>query len=432
MTHVLLQTMLGYFARKVLQRYKPDVIGITGSVGKTSTKDAITLALQFHFRVQGSEKNYNTEIGVPLTILGVRHPGRSLLGWIGVVLRALRLLLTRDVPYPSILVLEMGADKPGDIEYLTKLAPCKIGILTAISPAHLENFGSMERLAEEKKIMYRHLSKEGVAILNADDGGVYDKTEKVQARVISYGLNEDADVGAFAIERPLRFTEGSEEYGGIRCTIKCGKESVRASFPRIFRMEHLLSILAAVAVASEYHIPLSAVVDTLQYYQPPPGRSRLLEGIKHTLIIDDSYNSSPKAAQAALDALTDFHIEEHAHRIAVLGDMKELGAHGIQFHEELGRYVASKEIDLLVTVGAQAKHIAHAARMAGMDGEHIELFDRAAEAGKYIQEKMKRGDVVLVKGSQDVRLERLVEEIMAHPDQKEQLLVRQENYWKKK
>ncbi len=432
MTHAFLKTLLGYFAKKVLHRYKPDVIGITGSVGKTSTKDAITLALQFHFRVQGSEKNYNTEIGVPLTILGAGHPGRSIFGWIGVFLRALRLLLTHDVQYPSILALEMGADKPGDIDYLTKLAPCKIGVLTAISPVHLEHFGSIERLAEEKKIMYRHLSHKGVAILNAGDSAVYDAVEKIKARVVLYGLDPDADVRVSTIEHPLRFHEGSQDYGGIRCVIQRGDESVSASFPRIFRMEHLSSVLAAVAVASEYHIPLSAIVDTLHYYQAPPGRSRLLEGIKHTLLIDDTYNSSPKAAQAALDVLADFQIEEHARRIAVLGDMKELGTHSAAYHEELGRYTASKEIDLLVTVGPEAKRIAHAAHDAGMDEEHIEAFDIAAEAGKYMQEKLKRGDVVLVKGSQDIRLERVVEEIMARPDQAEQLLVRQESYWKRK
>ncbi len=432
MKRQFLQNLLALFARNILTVYKPDVIGITGSVGKTSTKDAISLVLASHFRVRASPKNFNTEIGVSLTIIGVADLPRSLFGWLRVFLRALCLILIHNGTYPSILVLEMGADKPGDIAYLTSIAPCKIGVLTAIAPAHLEGFGTMENLVQEKKIIYRHLSSDGVAILNADDKAVFPLTESSNASVITFGLNPDANVRANEIKRALRFREGDESYGGIQCAISIDDTNMDATFPLIFRIEHLSCILSALAVGNVYHIPLPQMLDWLTHYQAPPGRSRLLPGIKHTLIIDDSYNSSPRAARGAIDALMEIEIDEKAKRIAVLGDMKELGMQSEHEHRELGKYCSNAGIDLLVTVGPQAKYIAQSARESGMNSEIIEVFDRAYEAGRYLQEKIKRGDVILIKGSQDVRLEKIVEELMAQPGRAGELLVRQEEYWKRK
>ncbi len=432
MKRKIIQNILGFLSRNILAAYKPDVIGITGSVGKTSTKEAVALALSSHFRVRASYKNFNTEIGVPLTIIGATELPHTVFGWMRVLFRAFSLLLVHDGTYPSILVLEMGADKPGDIAYLTKLAPCKIGVLTAISPAHLERFGTFEKLAQEKKIIYRHLSSHGVAILNADDSAIFPYAEALSSSVIKFGLNPEADVRANEVLRAVRFMEGEENYGGTECDISIGSNTIHASFPLIFRIEHLSCVLAAFAVGNAYHIPLAQMLDWLTHFQAPPGRSRLLPGIKHTLIIDDSYNSSPMAVHGALDALGEFEISESAKKIAVLGDMKELGAQSEHEHQKLGEYVASKEIDLLVTVGSEAKYIAASAKDSGMNPESIVEFDKAYEAGKYLQEKIKRGDVVLVKGSQDVRLEKAVEEIMAYPDQADAVLVRQEKYWKRK
>ncbi|MBI2484267.1 hypothetical protein HYV71_03730 [Candidatus Uhrbacteria bacterium] len=426
----LLQNILAFFSKKILAKYHPDVIGITGSIGKTSTKDAIALVLSAHFRSRASEKNYNTEVGVPLTIIGVRHPGHSIAGWIMLCAKAARLCLYTDAAYPQVLVLEMGADRPGDIAYLTGLAPCNVGVLTAISEAHLENFGSPEQLLAEKRIIYEHLAPDATAVLNSDDPYVYPPTAYLHAKMITFGMSEDADVRADSVLRPLRFIEGSEEYGGIRCVIHLNRESQQASFPRIFRQEHLSCVLAAIAVGYRFHIPLDVMLERLREYEAPPGRSRLLPGIKHTLLIDDTYNASPKATRAALDALLGFDIGPDARRIAVLGDMKELGSYAHEEHRKMGEYCARAGIDLLITVGPLAKTIAQAAIEHGMDTESIESFDLAASAGRYLQNKMKRGDVVLIKGSQDVRLERVVEEVMADPEQAAKLLVRQEPFWR--
>ncbi|MBI4272926.1 hypothetical protein HY621_03680 [Candidatus Uhrbacteria bacterium] len=431
MKRLFIQKILAFLARNILSQYKPDVIGITGSVGKTSTKEAISLVLAAHFRVRASPKNFNTEIGVPLTIIGVSEIPRSLFGWVRVFFRALSLTLIHNGTYPSILVLEMGADTPGDIAYLTSIAPCKIGVLTAISPVHLEQFETMEKLSEEKKIICRHLSSDGIAILNADDPTIFPPTESFAASIRTFGLNPDANVQANEIKRTLRFKEGSESYGGTRCVINIDDKSMDAIFPLIFRIEHLSCILAALAVGDSYHIPLPQMLEWLTHFQAPPGRSRLLPGVKHTLLIDDSYNSSPRAARGAIDALMEWEIQERAKHIAVLGDMRELGTQSEHEHRELGEYVASKEIDLLVTVGAEAKYIAASAKKAGMNPDNIEEFDNAYSAGKYLQGKIARGDVILIKGSQDVRLEKIAEELMAQPQRAGELLVRQEEYWKR-
>lgn len=426
----LLQNVLAFFSKKILAKYHPDIIGITGSIGKTSTKDAIALVLASHFRIRASEKNYNTEVGVPLTIIGAHHPGRSITGWLSVFLKALYLAWFAKAAYPQMLVLEMGADRPGDIAYLTKMAPCNVGVLTAISEAHLENFESPEKLLAEKRIIYEYLAPGATAVLHADDPYVFPPTGNLKAKMITFGISDEADVRAEGITRPLRFAEGSEEYGGINCTIHMNNESMQASFPHIFRQEHLSCVLAAVAVGLRYHIPLQVMLELLHRYEAPPGRSRLLPGIKHTLIIDDTYNASPKATRAAIDALLEFDIGQDAHRIAVLGDMKELGSYSHEEHRKMGEYCARVGVDLLITVGPLAKTIAQAAVEYGMDAESIESFDSATPAGRYLQNKMKRGDVVLVKGSQDVRLERVVEEIMSEADRAAELLVRQEPYWK--
>ena len=142
-----LQNLLNTLAKRILKKYKPDIVGITGSVGKTSSKETIATVLEAKFSVRRTSKNYNNEIGLPLTIIGVeKTPGRSILGWLGVIWKAKKLLLKRNENFPEILVLEMGADKPGDIEYLTDLAPCKVGVLTFISHAHTEFFKTIKKI----------------------------------------------------------------------------------------------------------------------------------------------------------------------------------------------------------------------------------------------------------------------------------------------
>ncbi|MCC6639000.1 hypothetical protein IT409_00395, partial [Candidatus Falkowbacteria bacterium] len=193
----ILESLLSFLAHAIITKYKPRVIGITGSVGKTSTKDAIVAVLKGRFEVRETYKNYNNELGLPLTIIGAQAQGKNLFGWLRVVGKALYLLLFK-VSYPNILVLEMGADKPGDIDALTQIAPVSIGVLTAVSEAHLHEFKSVEKvLAEKEKIVTK--MKMGRAIINADDALVASVAQRVRANVTTIGIDNDASMRALEV-----------------------------------------------------------------------------------------------------------------------------------------------------------------------------------------------------------------------------------------
>lgn len=426
----IIQHLLAYLAKNILRIYHPRVIGITGSVGKTSAKEAITLALNRRARVRSSEKNYNNEFGVPLTIIGASEsPGRSLFGWIGVMLRALSLLMIRSHSYPNVLVLEMGADRPGDIETLTKIAPCNIGVLTAIGPAHLEKFGTMEALIKEKKIIVRNLPVGSIAIVNADDPFIYPIDEDVRVRVMTFGCAPHADVRAHSLVERYVFSSKSHEQPSLTFECDYKDQSCEIELRGALGRQSIYAVLAGLAVSCALDIPLIQAVRDIQAYRGPSGRMRIIQGIKNTLLIDDTYNSSPLAAREALAALCAFRIDESARRIAVLGDMLELGTYTEQEHRTIGALCAEFGVTELITVGPLAKWIAEAAIQSGIDTAHIFSFDTAEEAGNAVRNIMRQGDVVLIKGSQGVRLEKTVKEIMAEPERAGELLIRQGKEW---
>lgn len=428
----LIQKILTGLARAIIKKYKPDVIGVTGSVGKTSAKDAIVCALAGNFTVRGSEKTYNNEFGVPLTVIGARSAVWSLSGWVRVIFRAVRLLLWKDLSYPSILVVEMGADKPGDIEKLVSIAPPKIGVITAISPAHTDRLGTLaDVLSEKGKIFCRHSTSDHWMVLSADEPLLRSLAEHTPACVMLFGMGADAYVRADDIVQRLVFRSDRPYANGLRCTVTVGDQSVRAEFPHIIGAHILSTILSAVAVGCIYHIPLQKIVDQLAAYQSPKSRMRPIPGIKGTLILDDTYNSSPKAARGALDVLAGFEIDEGARRIAVLGDMRELGEISQREHKAIGAYATVNGVDVLLCVGGSAEFFAAGARDAGLDEDKIFVFNDAQSAGTFLQNEIVTGDVVLVKGSQAVRLEKIVKEVMADPLHAADLLVRQEEEWQK-
>jgi len=424
------QKFLASLARAIIKKYRPDIIGVTGSVGKTSTKDAIVLVLSGNFSVRGNEMNYNNEIGVPLTVIGAHAQGKSLFGWLTVFFKAVTLLIKKDSQYPSILVLEMGADQPGDIEKLVTIAPPKIGVITAISPAHTEKLGSLRDVLEEKsKIFCRHSTADHWMVLNADDPSLLPLSENACACVMTFGQQAHATVRSSHVVERFVFKSDRPYAGGLFCTLTVDGHSVDAEFPHVLGTHILSSALAAVAVGTIYHIPLNKIVHELSEYTSPKGRMRPLYGIKKTLLIDDTYNASPKAARAALNVLIHFEINRGARRIAVLGDMRELGEISKKEHKSLGEYAVSCGVDLLLCVGESAEYIASGARDAHLDESRIFVFNDSASAGHALQDMMEEGDIVLIKGSQAVRMERIVKEVMAEPLRAEELLVRQTARW---
>lgn len=434
----LVQKILASCAHAIIRKYQPDIVAVTGSVGKTTAKEAIVRVLSGTFSVRGNEKSYNNELGVPLTVIGCHAPGRSVWRWIGVFFHAMRSLSMKDRSYPAVLVLEMGADAPGDIEYLVSIAPPKVGVITAIGPTHLEKLGSLERLIEEKmKIFSRHTKADQWMILNADDPCLQQffhseqREEFRKAQMLTFGVSDAADLRISDISERYAFhPEQKEIISGVSCMLKYEGVSARCELPHCVGRHVLPSIIAAAAVGCMYHIPLAEIVRRLQDAEPAPGRMHLIAGIKHTLIIDDTYNSSPNAVRGAVDVLMSFEIDGDARRIAVLGDMRELGAHTEPEHRDVGAYVAERGVDYLFAVGSASSFFAAGAHDANLDSERIFVFNDSASAGRALQDFMKEGDVVLIKGSQNVlRMERIVKEIMAEPSRASELLVRQGKEW---
>lgn len=421
----LLQTILRKLAKRVLNKYHPDIFGITGSIGKSSTKEAVAAVLGSRFKVRANYKNYNNEIGVPLTILGVtKSPGRSLIGWSSIFMKGLRLIwLPND--YPDILVLEMGADKPGDIQYLVEFAPCKVGILTYISLAHTELFKTLKRIAQEKRIIISHLKRDGFAILNFDSPLVMENANVTKAEVITYGFKEGADLQATDVN--LITNSVSLVPDGLNFKVNHKGSIVPVFLPGFISRSAIPAALAGLASGLVNGINLVEGIEALRNLAPMPGHMRPILGIKNTLIIDDTYNSSPEPARSAIEVLAS--LPSKGRHIAVLGDMLELGTETESAHREIGFRVAEHNIDFLITVGEASKQTAQAAVEAGLDENKIASFSKSSEAGKFLQEKMREGDIVLVKGSQGSRMEKIVKEIMAEPLEASKLLTRQERYW---
>lgn len=429
----ILQKILYELSRAILEKYKPEIISLTGSMGKTSTKEAIYTVLVAEYGaklVRRNVKNYNNEIGVPLTIIGVESGNRNILKWAGVIIKAFSLIIF-PCAYPKIIVLEMGADKPGDISYLTKLAPGHIGMVTAIgeeSPVHIEFFKDKAQLVKEKMTLMQRLQKEDYALINIDDQEISKNIDKVKAKKLTLSLKEEADITALDIQPTAHLAEVfKEKITGLNLKIKYAGNTVPFFLPHALGLPQVYAALFAIGVGVLHEINLVKISEALKDYQPPKGRLNLIAGIKHTLLIDDSYNSSPKACKMALNILSRLPVQ--GKKYACLGDMAELGGYTEAAHKEVGEEVVNLGIDYLVTVGEKGRLIAHAAVKAGLDPDHAFEFNKAEEAGRFIQDKFKEQDAVLIKGSQSMRMERVTKELMAEPERAQELLVRQDKIW---
>ncbi|MFA5887001.1 MAG: Mur ligase family protein [Patescibacteria group bacterium] len=430
MIRKILQLKLNFWARLILKKYRPVIIAITGSLGKTSTKEAIYTVLKDKLAVRMSQKNYNNEIGLPLTIFGCDSPGASLFGWSKVFCHALKLIILRDNTYPQVLVLEMGVDRPGDMAYLVRLAPPTVGVVTAVSYSHLEYFGSLVNIKKEKQVLIENLDNKGLAVLNYDNEPAREMASASKTRVLTYGLKEGANLQAQDII--FNFTKGNYELAGLNFKLNYNGAVVPVFMNNVLTESAIYAALAAAAVGLYFELNLVEVAQALNSFSLPAGRMNVLPGIKHTFIIDDTYNSSPEAVVAALDILGRIKTDEAASKYAVLGDMLELGHYTEEGHQIVGRKVAAAKINYLIAVGEKARDIVRGAQAAGLADEHIFYFDKLAEAGHFLQNRIKAGDLILVKGSQGMRLEKIVKEIMAEPEKAGELLVRQGKEWAEK
>lgn len=257
----LVKKFLRFLARLILKKYQPDIIGITGSVGKTSVKDIAVKILSTKFRVAGNFDSHNNEFGLPLSIIGLPTPGRSCLGWCRVCGRAIRLLFKKDKNYPEVLVLEMMAGKPGDLRYLTSIVECKIGVITSLSSSFLEYFKTQKKLSQELRVFISHLDKSNYAILNRDEEEIFNMGKKTEADVLTFGFHEDSDIRASDI---LLKTGETGETLGIYFKISFIGAMVPMYLSGAKKNEDIYPALAAIAIALTMGLNLVEISEVLK------------------------------------------------------------------------------------------------------------------------------------------------------------------------
>lgn len=417
-------SLLAVLARAVVRKYKPAIVMVTGSVGKTSTKDAVAAALAGQTFLRASEKSFNSEFGVPLTILGARNPWTHPLAWFSVIAESLALLLLPN-HYPKLLVLEVGADRPGDLAKILRIATPDAVVVTMLPavPVHVEAYASPEAVRDEEFAPAYALAPDAPLIINSEDEYARRYAARVPARIITFGFSPDAHVSVG--EPRVRMEAGRP--AGMEADIEVGGTAYALFAPDALGRQQLLAPAAAVALAEALGHAVPDALKGLASYAPPQGRGRLLRGLNRSTIIDDSYNASPAAVDEALAGLKALPA---ARRIAVLGDMLELGRYSVEEHEKTGKRAAGCA-DIVAAVGIRARAIADAAEAAGMPADCVHRFDSAAAAAAALAGMVCEGDAILVKGSQSVRTERIVEALLADPADRSQL-VRQDKEWKKR
>lgn len=413
----MLQWKLRLFAILFLKRYKPKIIGVTGSVGKSSAKEAIFTVLSANFRTRRSLGSYNNEIGVPLTIIGEETAGRNVFKWFIIFLRALTKLI-RQKDYPEILVLELGVDKPGDLDYLLAFIEPEISVLTAIGAAHLEALKSEKEVFAEKAKLAEETKKKGTVILNFDDRRLRELGLKLKRKVIFYGQNNQANLSA----SDIKYTEL-----GMSFNINWEGSKIPARL-NIFGMPAVYSALAASACAISLGLDLVSVAKDLDSIRPLKGRMNLLKGINNSFIIDDTYNSNPMSALASIEAAKEIKNQLGLERLVIiLGNMLELGKISRRAHINIGR-VAGKSADLVIAIGKEARAIKEGAIESSI---RTLWFKNSRAASIKIKDLVADGDLVLIKGSQGVRMERISEVMLANKSDIKKL-PRMTGVWKNK
>lgn len=351
------------------------VVAITGSMGKTTTKEAAAAALRARHRVLKSEKNLNNLWGVPLSLL--RHRNED------------------------VAVLELGMSAPGEIARLTEITDPDVGVLMNVAEVHRQFFPSLEAIARAKGELFDGLPDGSVAVVNADDALAVAEARRFSGRQIRFGFDERAD---------MRATNLRHVRDGVVFNAHHGSEQaeVRA---RLYGRHNVYNLLAALAVAVAVDLPLASAANELAGLDPAPHRGERIRFRNGILVIDETYNSNPTALEMVLTAFGD---EDADRRIAVLGDMLELGERSEVLHLESGRQAAGAGIDLLIGVGPLGRFIVEGARRAGMPESALVTVDGAEQAGEWLLDRIEAGDVMLFKASRGVGLERGLDILRKH------------------
>lgn len=412
--------ILTYLAQKTVEKHKPYIIALVGSVGKTMARETIYAVLSKKNSVRTSEKSLTTDIGVPLTILGCPYTIRTLSGWIYNMVYALKHVLFIK-QYPQYVILEIDGHTKGEMARLVKWLPIDMLVVTTIGeiPAHVEYFQTPDALREEYMSVQKALKDNGKLVVYADDQYAHSFASDSH-QTITYGSKDTADISAHTYT--ILYEENKPI--GISFSLKKPLLDNPVIIKGALGMHTVNAALASMGVLQALGEHPFSMLGVFEKLSTPPGRMKILLGIKDSVIIDDSYNSSPVAVEELTTVMGKVNGKR---KIIVLGDMLELGRFSAEAHREVGR--ESTGVDMLVCVGVRAKFIKEGALEKGMEPASVLHFDTPEKAGEYLQNVIVGGDIIAVKGSQDIRMERCVEEIMAEPQSKEKLLVRQSEEW---
>lgn len=361
-------------ARQVLLEYMVPVIGITGSNGKTTTKEFTSSLLSHSFRVLKSEGNYNNYLGLPLTILKITE-------------------------HDELAVLEMGMSAPGEIRSLTQIAPPDISVITNINPVHLEFFKNLEDIALAKKEILEGMKEQGTAVLNGDDPLVRKTAQDWKGKKIHFGLSSKCDIKASNIKK--------NGLKGMTFDLYYGDKKEKAHFPFYYK-SYLYNLLAALGVASALSLSLEKIAPQISHLKPFSMRGSLIQFEKDIKLIDDSYNSNPKALEQALEGLASIPARR---KLAILGDMLELGEKESEYHFQAGKQAARHGWDILVGVGPLCRYMVKGAHSESLKKEETFSFHDSEEAAEKIYPLLKEGDFILVKGSRAMKMEKVVERL---------------------
>jgi UDP-N-acetylmuramoyl-tripeptide--D-alanyl-D-alanine ligase len=428
---------LSYLSVRTLRKYKPIVIAITGNVGKTTTKDYVFNFLKYKFvndsglTVRESRKSENSEFGVNLTILGEKNVWNNLFAWISMIVRNF-IKLGRTVNYPQVLVLEVGADKPGDIRYIGSIVKPDLVVLTAFqkSPSHGEFFMNIEQHINEKKVLVEKMRRDGVIVYNSDDEvmskiALEKKEKNPKVRIFSFGKKEDSNI--VILENSNIYNEEAEILGlKIRFGVRFEdlRDEVEIRLTGIVGEAHTYSLASALCVAVLNEFKKEDLLNAARQFDRSSvyskSRMRILDGINNSKIIDDSYNSSPKAAVNAIETVSS--ILNKGKKIAILGHMAELGQKTADEHFKIGM-LAAKHFDTIIFSGRYNDFFLEGVREAKTDLSKVFLAKDTAEVMRILNDNslIKEHDIILVKGSQSARLEKVVVGLLVNPRDREEV-----------
>lgn len=411
-------------AKSVLLRHNPKIIGVTGSIGKTTTKEAIYHLVKTQFKTREAKKNFNNEIGIPLTIIGYEGGAGSISDLVNIFVLWLKILFNL-VEYPEVLVLELAIDRPGDMDHLLSIVKVDIAVVNHITNVHREFFKSIEKIAKEKGKIVEQLKSDtdSFVILNEDDTRVKKMASRTKGQVLTYGYSETASLHASDVFQI--FEHG--KFQGISFKLNYDGKTIPIRLNHVLAEYHVYAILAAIAVANVLKMNIIELADQISSFRPPVGRMNLIDGINSSSVIDDTYNASPKAVDAAIDTLAKIPSRR---KIVALGDMLELGEDEVKDHKYIIKKLDEVDVDIVFLVGQRmqeaGKIIEDKSRTVVM------FFDDPVEAGERLKSFIEAGDLILVKGSQGMRMEKVVEQIIEDKGNEENLLCRQDLKWKNK